>query len=234
MYTEAKSLKVQADKRTKCIIFGFCRNVDTLLHSIHDNDPFYNIPELVILLIISYFFIADYFDVPGINSILSEDKYSIIKDKHDGWSGTCYGSTLIPSTTRNTIYKWYLNMVSIPRRHIMIGIASKALPNKAVWETSKKDGYHYYYWSHDGTTSAVGALAGWKQYGSKFNTGDHICVVLEFDDGKNATISYCLNGENQGIAYHVHIAEDISYRLAISLCATKSKITMEKLEIIQK
>ena len=222
--------KIIADERTNSIVFGFCRKVEALLHSMYYNDPFYNIPDLVISLILHYFFIADHFDLIGPSSSVSDDKYSIMRGECDGWADTCYGHTIIPSTTRNMIYKWYLKIISLPQNHTMIGIASEPFPDYAIYLSSK--GYHYFCWSHDGKVSSQST--GWKQYGSRFTKGDNICVILEFNDGKDATLSYDINDKSQGIAFHVQIAEDIDYRLAISLCGHGAKITLEKLEIIQK
>ena len=232
-FSVGSGIKIDSNhNRTNYIIFGFCREMEHVLHCEHGNDPFYNIPELVAYMILSYFFINEYFDIIGPDCTVSEDKYSIMKNKENSWNDTCYGHTLIPSTIKNTVCKWHLKIDSVTTG-ATIGISSKAIPDKPLWKNCCADGYHYCLWNN-GLTGSSQSGGIWKTYRGSFRTGDVICVILEFNDGSNATLSYELNGENQGIADNIYIGRIVDYRLAISLCGSKEKVTIKKLEIMEK
>ena len=152
-------------------------------------------------------------------------------------TGSCYGHIEIPSTSKNCIYKWYIKVNKCLHNHVVVGISSKPSPNKPIWDAetgfTDKYGYRYMYWAAWG--AARDTTSTWnKQYGDKAKEGDVIGVILQFNDGLDGTISYEINGKNQGVAHNVYAAKDIKYKFAMSICATgveEINVTMEKFTI---
>ena len=66
MATNFKLLK-RVPQSQKCLITGYLREYESILLSDNDNNPYYNIPQLSILLTLSYYAVIEYFEfVPDI------------------------------------------------------------------------------------------------------------------------------------------------------------------------
>ena len=102
----------------------------------------------------------------------------------------------------------------------VIGGLKSAKNKKLLIQSFTNDINGYGYMGNDGGVQRSGR---YKKYGQQFKAGDKVTVVL---DTKNKTLSFQLNGEDQGIAYKNLPAGD--YRLAVSFFEKTQKIIMSK------
>ena len=109
---------------TKCIVFGYIRKCQQLLPS---NKAYFNIPTLVTYTCLSYYYIAEYFDIAGGNTSISSDKRTAIKS-HSSWSNSTFGKMEINSQS-NEIYEWKIKLTKSLYGNLAIGITTKLDPN---------------------------------------------------------------------------------------------------------
>ena len=110
MSTHFKQLK-QAPLSLQCLIYGYFREYEEIYTKANDNDPYYNFPEISILLTLSYYAILSYFDITATDAIqLSNDNCTIIKTSSDNWDNTSYGSHIIDPAKDTGNYKWWIKV----------------------------------------------------------------------------------------------------------------------------
>merc|ERR1712228_648414 len=81
----------------------------------------------------------------------------------------------------------------------------------------------YGYMGNDGGIQRSGR---YKKYGKKFKAGDKVSIIL---DMKMKSLSFILNGEDQGVAFKNLPSGE--YRLAATFCEKGQKITLNKTNI---
>ena len=148
------------DQLTINLVNGFIKNAQKLFVSY--NDPYFNIPELVNKICISYCKTAEKFVLCGDGVTISgknDSKIATVKNMA-GWS--CgYGAVEIDASTNlNKLYSWTFDRFGT---WILIGITSKKnILNNFI--ANEKSGYHYmlhfgvkimyhYYGNIDNTTT---------------------------------------------------------------------------------
>ena len=94
---------------------------------------------------------------------------------------------------------------------------------KLLTKSFTTDMMGYGYMGNNGATQKGGKV---KKYGEKFKAGDKVSIILDMNA---KSLSFLLNGEDQGIAFKNIPSGD--YRLAASLCEKMQKITLSKTTI---
>ena len=77
-------------QRDKDIIIGYIREAQSLLPN--DNNPYYNIPEIVGITTMLYFHLAEYFEFHGDGLEISDDKRMITYKTGEPVIGAVYGN----------------------------------------------------------------------------------------------------------------------------------------------
>ena len=91
-------------QRDKDLTFGYMRRAQELLPN--DDNPYYNIPEIVAFITLLYFHMAEYFEFCGDNLNLSEDRLTV-KYVLDHTAGTsAYGAIRINQKDKIKKYIW--------------------------------------------------------------------------------------------------------------------------------
>ena len=94
------------DDVSKCLVFRYIRQIDI-------NDMI--IPDAIIILCLSYYFINEFFcDLDGVDIELADDNNTLIKKSTicGGWRNMCYGSKIIDSFHTKGIFKWIIQVNS--------------------------------------------------------------------------------------------------------------------------
>lgn len=86
---------------TKMLVSGFTRNCQS---SFDTTNPYYNIPELVVRIIIAYFAEVEYFESRSIKLSLSVDQRKIEKIAVGGYH-SAYGHVIIDGNTDKSIHR---------------------------------------------------------------------------------------------------------------------------------
>ena len=106
----------EIDKRTQLIIFGFVRESQKILPC---NTSFYTIPSLIIHIILSFYFEADYFDKFASNIEITEDGKKMRVKSANGWVNV-YGKIEIDSMSDICCY-WKIKIIK-KTSNMFIGI----------------------------------------------------------------------------------------------------------------
>eukprot|EP01084_Bolivina_argentea_P092973 167232_1 len=153
----------------------------------------YSIPQLVNLLICTYYPILEYFTVYGKGVKLNDHKdiSTVIKDGN--FNNTVFGNIQVSNSTQEYyIYTWTLKFIQIFSGIIIgIGSAEKNNFNEDDWDETCY-GYGDTYLYHNQQTSMQ------KYKGIRWKNGDILKMII---NTKTKTLSYDTNGKNEGIAF---------------------------------
>ena len=95
----------QVRQRDKDLAFGYIREAQDLLPN--DNNPYYNIPEIVRFITVLYVYLAEYFELCGDSLNISDDQITIDYDQcYESERSTAYGAIRINNQKVFRKYKW--------------------------------------------------------------------------------------------------------------------------------
>ena len=201
------------------LITGYFREYESVLLSDNDNNPYYNVPQLSILVTLSYYAVIECFEIVPKNMILlSNDDRTITKTALGAWGNTCWGKQVIDPSKDKGHYKWLIKIEKMRTNsevgfgsdfnNILIGLYHTAAPYYTL------DCYFGYI---DGTgDKPVEERPCFTE--AEIKSGDIIC--LEFNiDGDNSYIRFSRVGTNEQVTINAdEIKMDgIKYRLAVSV-----------------
>ena len=215
----------KVDQRTKSIINGFMKEAQSLL-PFQDNS-YYNIPDLVFMITILYYFNPEYFSVHGRNMELNENKD--IMGSHGG-RNTVYGNIVITKKDRGK-FIWTFKLIE-PKENVIMTIGIDSSNKAFVNDRFYCSGYgHVFYGYQSYSEFDTGSLMmrssevekqSWKdtdqgyEYGVIYSdTESQVKMELNMDD---KTLKYYVNGKDQGIAFqNICFENDEKYSMCISL-----------------
>ena len=217
-----------ADQKTKDIVQGYVRKNQSLLP--FQQNPYYNIPQLVTHLCILYYYIPEFFEISGKNLVISDNGNLITRINQSSWDCTAFGHNVIPSMKNNFIYKWYVKIIKSNECGIMIGIvAGDWNQNKYKAFYPDNMGYAYYCYSGEPYKQYTATEVRLSRKG-KPKQGDTVCVELNMIK-KHIVIH--LNGKELGIAAsNIQTADNIEYRFAVSMYMEGNKLKLTKFECL--
>ena len=223
------------DQKTKDIVNGFIRDSQNLLPN--DKNQYYNIPSLVFIITILYYYNPEYFTIHGDLMELNQDKNIVTMNGF-------YSSTSIKAVYGNVMIEmgstgkhiWTFNIIKPNQQAIIvIGIDSsnKQFINSDMNTTSNY--YPFYGYQSYGDDIMFPAQNEWPSYAGyriynesvdkntyEYDYGDvysdaknEIKMELNMD---NKTLKYYVNGKDQGIAFkNICFNNDEKYSMFISL-----------------
>ena len=220
-----------ADPRTKDIVNGFIKNSQVLLPN--EENAYYNIPSLVFMMTLLYYYNPEYFTKHGRDISLNETKNIAHLEKSAGYS-TVYGNITITKKDQGK-HIWTFN-ISEPNKQVImtIGIDSSAKRFlNADFNTIENECAFYGYQcygedSSDPNIKIQGYLAynddidtnrySWR-YGTCYSAEVSIVkMVIDMDD---KTIRYFVNDEDQSIAFKdICFDKDEEYTMCVSMDET--------------
>ena len=204
------------DQKVKDCVNGYIRQCQTLLPK---ENPYYNIPELVVYSIILFYYIGDAFD-PNYCSAsyrLSNDNSTVLKTKGD------YTNAFLTKIVSKGIHKWRFKINKMTTGMI-IGVwkahIDKDVNLYLLYEKSGK----YYGWDmfniSRNRTPEEGA-GGSINWGVRCFTGDIVEMKLDLN---KLQLSYFTNGKPQGIAFEN--MEQCSYTVAMYMYYDQDSIEL--------
>ena len=200
------------DSKTKYLIFGYIRRSQQLLPN---DNPYFNIPNLVTYACIHYYDIAKYisFDTKSSTAKISGNKNNVITwESNDNFAWkTGYGSLCMSATkNKNYTYKVKLN----GDMSIVIGISE--FENEELWY--KKNCISYVYLMAAGEIYANGSSVGEK--GQPKNDGEFTMeLIVDFE-------SLRLTFKMDNKLLHVQKIEKKQYKLVVNLGSGTAKATI--------
>ena len=216
------SLVPQSDRD---LVKGYLRHYEQVLKEINDNNPYYNIPELVMILTLFYYTVIDRFDPDKKHKYIkiSNDGLTATKITSSNWYRNVYGSVGIDSMDQKK-YQWTVTIAKHITQ-IYIGVATDRYISDSQSNTWKKvtygvDTLHGLKWNR-GDDSKYGN-------GIKLRNGDKLTISIDF---KRREIAFSRNGENFGVAF-TEIEIGPQYYLCASLYIEGESVTINDLKCI--
>ena len=220
------------DSSTKSLINGYFRDYQRILSKIHDDNPYYNIPQLSIYVTLSYFAVIEYFHIVSDAVILSKDKTSITRITDDScWQNTNYGRITINPSKDKGIYQWYIQ-IKLMQLSTYIGFQSDSnIETDTIF--GSKGGCNYSLNGYNGSIDGMGYdTLEYRSYVKKitpswegFNSGDIVCIEFNMNE---RFIKFYINDKDYGIAFKSEEIKDDDYRFAVSLCDGKDCFILHK------
>ena len=96
----------KADDATNLLVFGYIRTSNGI-HKISAN-----IPDLICFIVLVYYMEQEYFDKPGKDCKISDDKMNVTRMNGSDYNSTTYCKQWIPSTS-NVIVTWKFKIKNI-------------------------------------------------------------------------------------------------------------------------
>ena len=187
----------------------------------YPNNPFYIIEELIIYKVLYYYNDPEYFCTIPDNAELSDDKLTVMAKKR-GYT-SCFGKSIIPSISK-TIHCWKFYVENPGYSCCGIGIAEA--PGKCedadFYKIDQKNKTNYAYENSGLKYSTIDNEIA-QDYGTTYSINSTIEMILNLVDG---TLSFSLNGEDQGICYKVKQQNELNYVMAVSMYLYQQKITL--------
>ena len=208
----------------KDIIFGYLRNNQQILFK-SKNNPYYNIPQLVAFIILSFYQNVEYFSEHG-QSIKLNKKTNTIS--HEGKEyGTAYGNININGEI-NALYIWTIKIL-LDRKCIYIGLDSsnKKFINDdfSDYATNNNDFYAFC----DGYIYNQQILE--DEY-SELSVKNNDIIKMELNT-KDKTLKYYINDKDQGIAFKNIAFKNKIFNLAIGFLS-RSTESVQLIDFIQR
>ena len=206
------------DEKTKFIVSGYIRKCQLLLQS--KNNAYYNIPLLVEHICISYYWIAEYFSKYGKG----------IAIKMDDSCSTLYGNIQIDHYPM--IYKWTFKIIqNIDQMDIGIadwdGADGDHIDDRFTESCqSYNDPRRFYAMDERGLKISFHdrMYTRYSNHG-RIDNGDLITMTLDINLS-SSTLSYSINGEDQGIAFRDIEFKNKTYKMAIFMECKQDQIQL--------
>ena len=211
-----------ADQRTKDIINGFIRNVECMLAIVNEDNAYYNIPSLVFMITMLYYYNPEYFTIHGQQITVNEDKNIAVALLEDV-QNTVYGHLAIGRSSKGK-HIWIFDIIK-PNKDVLIAIgidsSSKSFPDSSINSMDNESSYYAYQcWAglpaKRGRARKVQNTRCGVSYGVVFsNKASQIKMELNMD---NKTLKYYIDGEDQGTAFdNICFKNDEKYSMSISM-----------------
>lgn len=201
----------EVKEETKIIVSGFIGKCQCLFDS---DNPYYNIPELVTRIIISYFAHIEYFESKSDKLSLDTTKRRVIKEAIGGY-GSAYGHVCIDGNIDKSIHRWVLEIVEDNDIcDIYFGIDGSEnkqcdfYPGDEIDQYGINDGtFEYCSDSDDDALEVYGGAPDLKK-------GDTITMELNCAE---KSLNYHVNEQEQKCGYNNICLQDKKYVMTISL-----------------
>ena len=208
----------KCDKRTRSIVYEYIRRCQLLLPQ---NNPYYNIAELIKHLCISYYFTREYFTKHG-NNITLNDKQNIAKKSGKHYD-TVYGNIDIDGSSPMR-YIWTFKIIQI-EYEMDIGIdASNKLYCNTWFHNKDKNKSHFYALAEDGRRSAHNTPLYDEHCDENFANG--VIIKMELNVPL-ATLAFFIDNKYQGVAF-----KDIDFRNKVFNMAIFMGMPDDEIELI--
>ena len=218
-------LKV-VDDRSQCLISGY-------IHNVEKEESYLNIPELIAVIVIFYYYEFEKLTKCGDQILLNDDgDEAVRKDNSEYHASTMYGN--IPIKINGMRYIWTLKIGKVPNRDsIFIGIdnSNKSCIDDDFCDPSEefKIDYGYenfisYGWGTDKKSyNTDGGQVNVVKYGELIQENDLIKMELNTMD---KSLRYFRNGMDQGIAFTNVKLENGTYYLAITMWEQQASLQL--------
>ena len=203
------------DRKSKLIIYGFIREIQTLLSQ---NKLLYNIPLAIGNIILLFYFEMDEFDLFADGLQLSTDRRTVgvAKRIHEHWAGA-YGTTGINSENNIRCY-WKIKIMK-EKGNMFIGVVT----NRDIQEPYqyKFYGNAFYTFFNHGDCHGHGQVRDHLEneilYGKSYGQDDVVGMYLDLIQKE---IHFGVNDKEYDIAFkNITCGSDIVYYLGISVHA---------------
>eukprot|EP01084_Bolivina_argentea_P220808 374135_1 len=197
------------DEWTKYTVLGYIRRLQHLLNT--------NIPNDVINVCILYYFVSEYFEKCGQNTIASSkiNKNDYICMNHSGGWNTSYGSIIIDGNKSiHSVYRWTFQIYNHAQGGTLIGISNSQFSkiNTDMTGSKKASDCYYAFFPKLGTKCSHEYMS--DEYGMACYSN---CIkVVMILNCKKKKLKYYVDGKYQGVAFR-NINFEYKYRLAISI-----------------
>ena len=179
------------NKRTKYAVFGYIRNVQTVLVSYHGNNNFYNIPDLVIFQCLLYYYTMEYvynkqyFQVDELSNIITKTG----SRQRSHWDTIIFGPWMNSMDDIKSTLK--IKVIKLESLWMYVGLVAD---DRHLYDTHRSIyamcGYAY---QADGRVYYNQRIKE-KERADEYKTNDTVSVTLEM---KSGSMSYIVNNSNE-------------------------------------
>ena len=220
---DLRSLK-RVPQRQKDLVAGYLKEYQAILLNSNENNPYYNIPELLTFVTLSFYAVIEYFEIIAKDEVeLSNDDCTVTKISDDVWGNTSYGTQTIDPLKHKGNYKW---SIKIEKMQFItdIGFACNTNePKKVLYGLTPHYTLDCKYGCVEGIQNSLNYLEQMPRQRlaerEDIKDGDIIC--LEFNvDGDDSYIAFSRKGAKTNercIIDAKWIVMGAKYRLAVSM-----------------
>lgn len=214
----------------RSLISGYFRECQAVLSKMHDNNPYYNIPELSLLVTLSYYAMKEYFEQIPLDKeakIQLTNSDCTVKMQAGKWGNACIGSQIIDPSINKMNYKWMIKFDKMIA-NAEIGFISDFDTECTI---SYTDSPQYVMDCKYGSITICDEYANQNPFREHdVRQGDTIC--LEFNvDGEGSYISFSNNRTHKRFVIKSdEIKMEFKYRMAVSLYQPSDSLSIVDFE----
>ena len=237
MASDFKSLQ-RISQTQKDLVCGYFKEYQIILSGSNNNNPYYNIPDLLILLTLSFYAIKECFEIkPSNKSItLSNNNQTITKITPKTWDNASIGSQIIDTSQGEGRYKWFIKIENMNDANGLtnaeIGFVSDtSITFRTVSNTTEPN------FAFDCILGCIIHNGNYKYSGSNFSgsdikAGDVMAVEFYHDEHGAGYIKYSKVGTDKEVLFNFDATESnhVQYRLAVSLRDVSDSISIIEFE----
>ena len=224
MASDFKSLKTISQTQ-KDLVFGYFREYQLILSKSNNNNPYYNIPDLLIFLTLSFYAIKEYFQIIPSNKpiALSNSNQTITKISPETWDNACIASQIIDTSQGECRYKWLIKIENMNDvrglQNAEIGFVCDTSDTSRTLSNTKYPNFAF-----DCRLGCIIHNGNYRHSGSNFSrseikTGDVMEVEFFHDKHGDGYIKYSKVGTDKELLFNLDATDSdgVQYRLAVSL-----------------
>ena len=203
--------ELKPDQETTDLVYGFIHNIQKEMDLM--------IPSPLYLVILSYFYLTDYFESWNKEIYSLKNNNKIIKCIERRTYSSIYGNIEILSTEIEKRWIWTFKINKNIGGSIWIGISSSYTIDQDCFTNRLSSNYGL---GLDGGSWSKGRSKRFCQ--SNFNDGDILKMIIDF---KYREISYYHNNNHLGVAYdNLDINDNIKYKMAVIMAKIDNEIEL--------
>eukprot|EP00484_Ammonia_sp_Unknown_P018384 CAMPEP_0197037758 /NCGR_PEP_ID=MMETSP1384-20130603/14884_1 /TAXON_ID=29189 /ORGANISM="Ammonia sp." /LENGTH=227 /DNA_ID=CAMNT_0042468105 /DNA_START=86 /DNA_END=769 /DNA_ORIENTATION=- len=226
------------DHKTKHVVYGYIRKYARDLITSHGYNPFYNVPELISMICLLYFYSSEHFGIHHDGSILSTNSKVVKNTKDNEWISV-FGRQTIDSLS-DLHFQWRIKL-ALNSCWYIIGLTSNPDNTELPFQRNTVDvNYAYYAQCNEAFFKYKRKEYGEFSKRKEFKDCSELTVLMDLDLKQHTLSFYLINNQSlfkmkkfQGIMYgDVKKEKGLKYHLALSLHGQNAQASIEDFRVV--
>ena len=206
----------QIDQSTKDVVQGFIKQAQLLLPL---DKPYFNIPSLVVHLVLMFYWNPEFFTKHGGNASIDEKRKIVCFSEEDA----AYGNIEISGNITHGKYIWTFDVLKFDCGLLSVGIDSSNKQFSSIdWYNNHfNPSEHYSFEMGTGSADIYSSAVDCEDYGSGIHSNDTLIMELDFN---HKTLGFMINDTDFGIAFRdIDFKDNRKYHMVVSGYVTRQK-----------